>query len=126
MVEPANTACGKFAHTHFHHEPFDVRTPDWRFEPGGRLTDANVVLPWMVFFRDRERLAKEYPDLHLISAVPHTPFRYLPSGGFTMRALAPGFSYPLVKGLRYLLTPLHGMLGMFMTVELEYRPAAGS
>ncbi|MCA9394867.1 MAG: hypothetical protein KC900_11730 [Candidatus Omnitrophica bacterium] len=43
-----------------------------------------------------------------------------------MRALAPGFSYPLVKGLGYLLTPLHGMLGMFMTAELEYRPAAGS
>lgn len=123
MVEPANTAWGKFVYTHFHHEPFDEKTPDWQFTPGGRLTDANVALPWMVFFRDRERFLREYPGLRIVAARPHTPFRYLLSGGFTMRGLVPAFSYPLFKALGLLLTPLHGLLGMFMTVELAYEPA---
>ncbi|MBZ0165734.1 MAG: class I SAM-dependent methyltransferase [Candidatus Omnitrophica bacterium] len=124
MIEPANTWWGKFVYTHFHHEPFDEQTRDWQFTPGGRLTDANVALPWMVFFRDRERFQKEYPDLRIVRAQPHTPFRYLLSGGFTMRSLAPSFSYGLIKGLGVLLTPLHRYLGMFMTVELEYAPTA--
>ncbi len=123
MVEPANTWWGKFVYTHFHHEPFDEKTPDWHFAPGGRLTDANVALPWILFSRDREKFRTEYPDLRIVSARPHTPFRYLLSGGFTMRSLAPAFSYPLFKGLGALLTPLHGLIGMFMTVELAYVPA---
>ncbi|MEM6730782.1 MAG: class I SAM-dependent methyltransferase, partial [Myxococcota bacterium] len=38
-----------------HHEPFDDRTLEWRFESRGPLSDANGALPWNVFFRDRAR-----------------------------------------------------------------------
>jgi SAM-dependent methyltransferase len=118
MVEPANTCWGKFVYTHFHHEPFD-ETAGWTFGGGGRLTDANVALPWIVFKRDRRLFEQKYPNFSVKSLKIHTPFRYLLSGGFTMRSLVPSASYPLFKGLGLLLTPLHPLLGMFMTIEIQ-------
>lgn len=118
MVEPANTWWGKFVYTHFHHEPFDEKA-GWTFDGGGRLTDANVALPWIIFKRDRALFEKKYPNLVLKKMDIHTPFRYLLSGGFTMRALVPAGSYSFFKGLGMLLSPLHGRLGMFMSVEIQ-------
>ena len=118
MIEPYNSPWGSFVYKNFHHEPFDTNA-DWEITVNGRLTGANGALPWIIFFRDRERFQKKFPHLKIKRLTPHTPFRYLISGGLSYKQLLPSFTYDLVKGLETMLSPLNEFLGMFVTVELE-------
>jgi SAM-dependent methyltransferase len=118
MIEPANTLWSRFIYQNFHHEPFLVHGI-WGFEEGGPLSGANMAIPWIIFFRDSNLFAQEFPELSVCDINIHTPFRYLLSGGLSMRQLCPSWSYPLVKGMELCLTPLNNFLGMFMTIELS-------
>lgn len=118
MVEPANTLWGRFIYKNFHHEPFDPKG-GWGFVSSGPLSDANGAIPWIIFCRDRARFKLEFPHLAIEKLKFHTPFRYLLSGGLSLRQLVPSFTYSWIKGLETLLTPLHPWLGMFMTIQLK-------
>ncbi len=121
MIEPANTVFSRFIYKNLHHEPFIPNSPAWNFESTGPMTSANGALPWIVFTRDRELLHKMFPQLMILSIKNHSPLRYLLSGGFTLKQLAPASAYPIVKGIEFLLTPLNNMLGMFSTIILQSR-----
>lgn len=118
MIEPYNSLWGGFIYKNFHHEPFDINAT-WEITGDGRLTDANIALPWIIFFRDRKKFESRFPNLKIRRLEPHTPFRYLLSGGLSMRQFLPSFTYNLIKGFETLLSPLNRYLGMFLTIELE-------
>jgi SAM-dependent methyltransferase len=118
MIEPANTPWARFIYTHFHHESFNPNG-GWGFGKAGPLTTANGAQPWIILVRDRKIFEQEYPRLRILEIRNHTPLRYLFSGGFTLRQLVPGFLYPLIKAVEYLLTPVNNRLGMFMLVIIE-------
>lgn len=118
MIEPANTFWSRLIYQNFHHEPFEVRG-DWGFELGGPLSGANMAIPWIIFCRDAQQFAREFPQFRVCSITVHTPLRYLLSGGLSLKQLLPSFSYPLIQILEWLLTPLNQYLGLFMTIELE-------
>jgi SAM-dependent methyltransferase len=118
MIEPANTLWARFVHKNFHHERFDPKG-GWEFKKTGPLSGANGALPWIIFVRDRLTFEREYPRLKIVRLHNHTPLRYMLSGGFTTRQLAPGFLYPAALAIEYLLSPANNWLGMFMTVILE-------
>jgi len=121
MVEPANTPWSRFIYKNFHHEPFAVRG-SWGCEPGGPLSSANMAIPWIIFCRDSELFAQEFPEWQVRSLRIHTPFKYLLSGGLSLRQLLPSACLPLVEALEWVLTPLNSWLGLFMTIELEKQP----
>jgi SAM-dependent methyltransferase len=118
MIEPANTPWARFIYKNFHHEGFDPNA-GWEFQSQGPLSTANGALPWIVFHRDRHQFESEFPMLQILQIRPHTPFRYLLSGGLTLQQLVPTGSYPVFKGLEFCLGPLKGLLGMFQTIILE-------
>jgi SAM-dependent methyltransferase len=118
MIEPANTPWARFVYKNFHHERFDIHG-DWHVEKGGPLSQSNGAMPWIIFVRDRVVFEREFPRLKITEIRNHTPLRYLLSGGFSVRQLSPGFLYPVVKAIEYLLTPANNLLGMFMTIILE-------
>ena len=118
MIEPANTLWARFVYTHFHHEGFDP-AGRWGLEGTGPLSSANGAIPWIVFCRDRKMFESELPNLRIQQVRSHTPLRYLLSGGLSLRQLLPGFAYPVIRGLEILLWPLNGVLGMFLTIELQ-------
>jgi SAM-dependent methyltransferase len=118
MIEPANTLWSRFIYKNFHHELFDPQAR-WDLPDGGPLSHGNSALPWIIFSRDRIIFEEEFPSLQIVSIRNHTPLRYLLSGGLTLRQLVPSFTYPIVKGIEYLLSPLDDLLGMFQTIELE-------
>lgn len=120
MVEPANTPWGRFVYTHFHHEPFDP-SAGWTLKAAGPLTGANGALPWIVFVRDRRRFEREFPQLVVRKFVPHTPLRYVLSGGLSFRQLVPSWSYNAVRLIESCSAPLHGVLGMFYFIDVERR-----
>jgi SAM-dependent methyltransferase len=118
MIEPANTVFARFIYQRFHHEGFDPSGP-WALSGQGPLSAANGAMPWIIFVRDRERFDREFPELSVIHMTPHTPWRYLLSGGVSMRQLVPSWSYSLLGGLEWLASPLRRWIGMFYTIVVE-------
>jgi SAM-dependent methyltransferase len=89
MIEPWVSTWSRLIYTRLHHEPFDPDAKDWNFPSTGPLSGANGALPWMVFVRDRPKFNREFPELEIRAVRPLMPFRYLVSGGVSMRQLMP-------------------------------------
>lgn len=119
MIEPANTLLGGLILKYFHHEPFLPQSKQWRFNSSGPLSGANSALPWIIFFRDKGKFQKKYENFRIIKLEAHTPFSYIISGGLTFPSFLPGFTYPLIRSIEFLLTPLNKYLGMFYTISLK-------
>jgi SAM-dependent methyltransferase len=117
MVEPWVSPWSRFIYGNFHHEPFRPDAESWEFPSGGPLSAANGALPWMIFKRDRDVFAAEFPDLRIITIRPMMPFRYLLSGGLSKPALAPSWIFPLVLRIERLMPSL----AMFAFILLERR-----
>jgi SAM-dependent methyltransferase len=118
MVEPWVTPWSSLVWRTVAHEPF---RPDggWSLdEATGPLSGANVALPWILFARDRAELARRAPQLQLRRLDLFMPFRYLLSGGFSRRGLAPAWSFSALRRLEQALSPLSDSLAMFAQIEL--------
>jgi SAM-dependent methyltransferase len=118
MVEPANSALGRFIYKRFHHEPFDENGPR-EIQPGNPLSNSNQALPYIYFERDTEQFRKDYPSLRIRRITYHTPFMYVLSGGVSRSAMVPYFMYGFFKGIEKILSPFNRMIGLFCTVEIE-------
>ena len=118
MVEPWVSPWSRFIYGTFHHEPFTPDRPDWRLPPGGPLSSANGALPWIVFARDRATFEHEFPSLRIASITPAMPFRYLVSGGVTLRGLMPGWSYGAWRAFEAALQPAMQHVAMFAHITL--------
>jgi SAM-dependent methyltransferase len=118
MIEPWITTWSRFVYRHLHHEPFDVGAEQWEFPPSGPLSGANGALPWIVFWRDRTRLAREFPQWRVDLVEPMMPIRYLLSGGMSVRGLVPGWTFAAWRWAERLLHPLMPWLAMFALVVL--------
>ena len=119
MIEPWVSPWSAFVYRRLHHEPFvpDART--WEFPRGGPLSAANIALPWMLFVRDRARFEQEFPEWRIVEVIPMMPFRYIVSGGVSVRALTPAWTFGLWRGLERVLEPWMASLGMFVHIVLE-------
>ena len=98
MIEPWNTAWSRFVHEQFHNEAFDPEAEAWEFETTGPVSSANAALAWIVVDRDRERLESEW-ELRVCQVTTTMPFRYVVSGGVSLRSLQPGWLYPAWRWL---------------------------
>lgn len=119
MIEPWVSPWSRIVYRRLHHEPFDPQAPDWRLPPGGPLSQANGALPWIVFARDRARFEREHPEWRIELLRPMMPFRYLLSGGLSLRGLAPAWSFPLWTLLERALAPAMSSLAMFAQIVLR-------
>ena len=119
MIEPANTLFSRFFFKYIHHEQFDEKKVDWKVDGKGRLGDANLAIPWIIFIRDREKFLKKYPELEIIQIKKHTPFRWFLSGGLSYRQFVPSASFGLFTSVEKLLSPFSNTLGSFMTIVLK-------
>jgi SAM-dependent methyltransferase len=119
MIEPWTTTWSRLIYSHFHHEPFDPGARDWALPPGGPMSGANGALPWIVFERDREVFEQVFPRWRIGSIKPFMPFRYLVSGGVSMRSLMPGAAFPAWRGFEALLQPWARSLAMFALIVVD-------
>lgn len=121
MIEPWVSTWSKLIYPKLHYEPFDPHAPEWEFPDNGPLSGANNALPWIVFIRDRAQFEREFPVWHIQTVRPMMPFRYLLSGGVSMRSLMPGWSFTLWRGLENCLGPWMSAWGMFALIVLTRR-----
>lgn len=117
MIEPFNSFLSRFVYKSFHYEPFDIDA-DWEIPGKGRITDSNNALAWIVFIRDRNKFNRLFPNLKINLLNPHTPFKYLISGGLTKPQILPSFLYPLVFKVEKKIEKINKHLGMFITIEI--------
>ena len=117
MIEPANTWWSKVIYL-FHRETFDIHK-DWKIKGRDRLSDSNIALPWIVFFRDRKKFSRLFPRLKVANIECHTPFLYILSGGLTWPQMLPTFAYPILSKIEEWFEKWQWSWGMFMTIELE-------
>lgn len=118
MIEPANSALGRFIYKRFHHEPFE-ETGEREIQAGNPLSNSNQALPHIYFERDLDLFTKEFPHLKINKITYHTPFMYVLSGGVSRSAMLPYFMYDIAKGIEWLFKPLSKQLGLFCTIEVE-------
>jgi len=118
MIEPWVTAWSQLVYGKLHHEPFRPEVTEWEFPSSGPLSSANGALPWMIFRRDRDTFEHEFPEWEVESIKPMMPFRYLLSGGVSMRGLVPAWSFGLWRLVEAGLSPLMGLCAMFAQIVL--------
>lgn len=121
MIEPWVTPWSQLVYTHLHHEPFQPQAPTWEFPTNGPLSGANGALPWMIFVRDRTQFEQEFPEWQIETIKPMMPFRYLVSGGVSLRSLTPVWSYDFWRTLENGLGPWLDQLAMFARIVLRRR-----
>jgi len=119
MVEPWVTRWSQLIYTRLHHEPFRPQTPDWEFPAQGPLSSANGALPWIMFERDRARFEREFSHWRIDTIRPLMPFRYLVSGGVSLRALMPGWAFGAWRGLEHIFNPWMKTWAMFALIVLR-------
>jgi SAM-dependent methyltransferase len=121
MIEPWVTPWSRFVFQGLHHEAFVPEAADWSFASEGPLSGANGAIPWIVFVRDHAKFVAEFPDLSVEAIKPFLPFRYLISGGVSMRSLMPGFTHSWWAKFEQLLEPQMDRLAMFALIAISRR-----
>ncbi len=119
MIEPWVTPWCQFVYKQLHHEPFNPQAKQWEFPTSGPLSGANSALPWIIFKRDRNIFEKEFPQWKIEEIKIEMPFRYLLSGGVSLRSFMPGWSFRFWKRLESILCPWNKKTGMFAKIVLR-------
>jgi SAM-dependent methyltransferase len=121
MVEPWVSTWSRLIYGNLHHEPFVPEAKDWTFPSTGPLSGANGALPWIIFQRDRREFESLNPQLRIQAVQPFMPFRYLVSGGVSMRPLMPEATFNLWRKLESWLGAWPQHWAMFALVHLTRR-----
>jgi SAM-dependent methyltransferase len=121
MIEPWVTPWSRVIYSRLHHEPFQPEMKEWEISTGGPLSGANGALPYILFARDRLQFEREFPMWQMQAIKPMMPFRYLVSGGVSMRSFMPGWSFSFWRGLENTLRPIMTQLAMFAYIALQKR-----
>ena len=120
MIEPWCTPFSRLVYSKIHHEPFDPEMPEWEFPFDGPLSGANSASPWIIFQRDRRQFKQEFPEWRIQKIRPFMPFRYLLSGGVSLRSLMPGILFGVWRWLEEFLDPqAWGMFAYFVLTRVK-------
>lgn len=118
MVEPWVSSWSRVIYKHLHHEPFQPEAAEWEFSAKGSLCSANGALPWIIFERDRAQFLREFPMWRIQTIKPIMPFRYLVSGGVSLRSLMPSVMTPFWRWIERSLTFRMESWAMFAEIVL--------
>jgi hypothetical protein len=119
MVEPWVSSWSRIIYSKLHHEPFDPASLSWTLPPSGPLSGGNDALPWIIFQRDRE-LFMQQTNWRIKLIEETMPFRYLLSGGVSMRNLMPAWVIRPLTFLEKSMSPgLLNKTAMFAIVVLR-------
>ena len=118
MIEPFNSLWGQLIYRFSHYESFDPKA-SWKVGGEGRMSDSNTALPWIIFVRDRKIFEKKFPNLRIVKVYPHSPFKYLFSGGLTNWQFLPTLTYPLIRFSDHVVSKVFPQGSMFVTIKLE-------
>ncbi len=121
MIEPWVTRWSRLVYGRLHHEPFEPEAASWTTPDSGPLSGANSALPWILFARDRARFEAACPEWRIDSIQLSMPFRYVVSGGVSLRSLTPAWTFPWWRWAEARLDRWASHLAMFARIVLVRR-----
>jgi SAM-dependent methyltransferase len=122
IIDPAYGPVANFLFRRlFSSEGYDRAATGWGYLSGAAGQSLpNQALSFVVFMRDIERLASEFPALELVEKdVISNYLEYLLSGGLNFRQLVPDWMKPAVRATESLLSPFRKQLGLHHFVVLR-------
>lgn len=120
--EPSSSLFGYFMNRHFHNEHTDKSVKEWRIEEedaAGRLTGANMALPYIIFKRDAALFRERFKRLKIDSIAYHDFLRYTLSGGLSYRSFVPKMLFGAVNFMEAIFKPVMFVLGNNMLVTVK-------
>jgi len=102
-----------------YYEFFDTFTLSWKNTTQGRMTQANMALPWIIFVRDYAKFQSEFLHLQIRQIRYHTFLSYAVTGGLSYKSFLPSWMAPVVDAIEFLASPWMKTLGTAMTVDIE-------
>jgi SAM-dependent methyltransferase len=126
MVEPWVSSWSRRVYTRLHHEPFDSDAPASLMTAGGPLSAANGALPWVLFVRERDDFDRAFACWNIESIQPMMPFRYLLSGGVSLRNLMPAWTTSFWRRVEDAFQPRADRWAMFAFVVLRRVPVSAA
>jgi SAM-dependent methyltransferase len=84
---------------YLHHEPVNLRISEPELKDvRGPLASANIALPWLIFFRNRDWLQRmnDKFDLARLSLRPFSALSYMATGGISRKLPVPRFLYGIL------------------------------
>lgn len=121
MIEPWVTRWSRLCYKYLHHESFLPDVAEWEFSSSKPISDSNSALPWIIFARDRRQFEREFPMWQIQTIRLFMPFRYLVSGGVSLRSLMPGWSFGFWRKMERLFAQYMEHLAMFAQIVLQRR-----
>lgn len=119
MIEPANTWFSRIIYKNFHHEEFNEFS-NWKLKKGGRLSEANQALPYIIFERDLNIFNKMFKNFEIVKKYKFKPFLYLLSGGFSYKTIFNNyFFFVIISVVEFFLIPFNKLLGLFMFIKIK-------
>ena len=118
MIEPWVTPWSRLVYKKLHHEPFKPDATEWEFTQTGPLSGANGALPWIIFQRDRAQFESTFPEWQIQCIHLFMPFRYIVSGGVSMRNLMPYWTFGIWRSFENLLKEKMDRFAMFANIVL--------
>jgi SAM-dependent methyltransferase len=104
----------------FRTEGFDKEFPTWETPSSGPMNGANQALSYIVFVRDRAKLAARFPLLQLVHREPVGNYlRYLSSGGLNFRQVVPDFATRLLRMIEWAVSPCNRWLALHHVLVLK-------
>jgi SAM-dependent methyltransferase len=106
----------------FTSEIFDKTCPGWERDCAshGAMVGANQAASYIVFVRDRARLASLFPELEVAYQRPLKNYlRYLLSGGLNFRPVVPAFLDRFLAVVETVLEPLARLLALHQVVVVR-------
>jgi SAM-dependent methyltransferase len=119
MIEPWASSWSRLIYSRLHHEPFEPQASEWSIPQTGPLSGANGALPWILFERDRIAFEQKFPEWKIREVSPFMPFRYLLSGGVSLRSFMPVCTFAFWRWLESLLNRSMSTWAMFARIVLS-------
>src|SRR5436190_16870856 len=124
-TEPFFSVLSNLIFRYLHHEPVDFRISEPELgDVRGPLQSANIALPWLIFFRQREWLQRlnENFDVATLSTRPFSALSYMATGGISHRLPMPHFLYRALFSTDLVISRCFpGLCATFFTVTLKRR-----
>lgn len=123
IVDPAITPFSKFYYRYFHMDSLDLLSVSWGYPGKGRLTDSNIALPWIVFFRDKEKFSRKFPGFIMGKVQFNTCLAFLLSGGLRFRQLMPGCLIGFIfKTENWFIAHISNKIAVTMVLHIDKLP----
>lgn len=120
LIEPANTWFSRIIYKNFHHEDFD-ENGGWNLtKNGGRLSNANQAIPYIIFERDLKIFKEKFNGFSLIKKYKFKPIHYVLSGGFSYEPIFNNKLFlKIIRIIEFILSLFNNFLGLFMFIKIK-------